>query len=130
MHLTNYVDDATPYAYDLEKLLEKYIDKIFDWFPDIFLKAYPDQCHLLINTDKNVTLKTKNETITNSSNQKLLGILFDNKFDFDEHVTSLSRKGSQKSNTLARVVHYMYLVQHRLIMNGFIFSRFGYCPLV
>ena len=67
MHLTNYVDDATQYVYDLEKLLEKYIDKIFDWFSDIFLKANPDKCHLLTNTDKNVTLKIKNETITNSS---------------------------------------------------------------
>ena len=30
---------------------------------------------LLINTDENVTLKTKNETITYNSNQKLLGML-------------------------------------------------------
>ena len=38
---------------------------------------------LLINTDKNVVLKIKNETITNNSNEKLFGILFNNKFDFD-----------------------------------------------
>ena len=31
--------------------------------------------------------KIKNETITNSSNENLFGILFNNKFDFDEHVT-------------------------------------------
>ena len=31
-----------------------------------------------MNTNENVTLKIKNETITNSSNQKLLGILFNN----------------------------------------------------
>ena len=30
---------------------------------------------LLINTDENVTLKTKNETITYNSNQRLLGML-------------------------------------------------------
>ena len=36
------------------------------------------------NTDENVALKIKNETVTNSFNQKLLGILFNNKFDFDE----------------------------------------------
>ena len=82
------------------------------------------------NTDENVALKIKNETITSSSNEKLLGILFNNKFDFDEHVTSLCRKASQKLNALARVAQYMNLAQRRLIMNAFIFSQFGYCPLV
>ena len=97
--LANYVDDTTPYAYDLEldkviESLEKNINKLFRWFSDNFLKANPGKCHLLINTDENVALKIKNETITNNSNEKLLGILFSNKFDFDEHVTSLCRKAS------------------------------------
>ena len=132
--LANYADDTAPYAYDLEldkviELLEKDIDKLCHWFSDNFLKANPDKCHLLINTDENAALKIKNETITNSSNEKLLGILFNNKFDFDEHVTSLCRKASQKLNALARVAQYMNLAQRRLIMNAFIFSQFGYCPL-
>ena len=125
--LASYADDTTPYACDLErdeviKSLEKNIDKLFSWFSDNFLKANPDMCQQLINTSKNVALKIKNETITNSSNQKLLGILFNNKFDFDEHVTSLCRKASQKLNALARVAQYMNLAQRRLIMNAFIFS--------
>ena len=85
---------------------------------------------MLINADENVALKIKNETVTNSSNQKLLGILFNYKFDFDEQFTSLCMKASQKLNALARVAHYMNLAQRRLIMNAFIFSQFGYCPLV
>ena len=72
-------------------------------------------------SDENVALKTKNETIANSSNENLLGILFNNKFDFDEHVTSLCRKASQKLNALARLAHYMNLAQFRLIVNAFIF---------
>ena len=39
-------------------------------------------------------------------------------------------EGSQKLNALARVPYYMNLVQLRLITNAFIFSQFGYCPLV
>ena len=112
------------------KLLEKIIQKLFDWFSDNSFKANPDKCHLLINTDENVTLKIKNETITNSSNQKLLGMLFNNRLDFDEHVTSLRRKASQKLNALARVPVFMNIAQRRLIMNAFILSHFGYCPLV
>ena len=56
--------------------------------------------------------------------------MIDNKFHFDEHVTSLCRKASQKLNALARVAQYMNLAQRSLIMNAFIFSQFGYCPLV
>ena len=46
--LTNYADDTTPYAYDLEhdkviKSLEKNIDELFDWFSNNFLKANPDK---------------------------------------------------------------------------------------
>ena len=135
LNLANYAGDTTPYAYDLEhdkviKSPEKNIDKLFDWFSDNILKANPDKCLLLINTDENVALKIKNEAITNSSNQKLVGILFSNKFDFDEHVTSLRRKAFKKLNALARVVYYMNLPQRRLIMNAFIFSQFGYCLLV
>ena len=42
--LTNYADDTTPCAYDLEnekiiKLLDKKIDKLFDWFSDDFFKS-------------------------------------------------------------------------------------------
>ena len=120
--IANYADDTAPYAYDVEldkvvESLEKNIDKLFHWFLDNFLKANPDKCHLLVNTDQNVALKTNNETITNSSNKKLLGILFNNKFDLDEHVTLLCRKTSQKLNTLAGVAQYMNLAQRRLIMN-------------
>ena len=133
--LANYADDTTQYAYDLEldkviKALEKNIDKLFDWFSDNFLKANSDKCHLLMNTDENVALKIKNETITNSCNEKMLGILFNNKFDCDEHVTSLCREDSQALNALARVAQYMNLAQRSLIMNAFIFSQFGHCPLV
>ena len=63
--LANFADDTIPYAYDIAngkavKLIEKNINKLFDWFSDNFLKANPDKCHLLINTDKNVELKIKN----------------------------------------------------------------------
>ena len=56
IYLVNYANDTSPYAYDLEnekviKLLEKNIDKLFDWFSDNILNANPDNCHLLLKTD-------------------------------------------------------------------------------
>ena len=96
INLSNYADDTTPHLRSWKKavikLLEEKIDKLFGWFSDNFLKANSDKCPLLINTNENITLRIKNQTITNSSNRKLLGILFNNKTDFDEHVTSLCKK--------------------------------------
>ena len=113
-----YADDNTPYVYVLEtekviKLLEKNVDTLLDWFSDNFLNTY-----------ENVTLKIKNETITNSCNEKLPSILLDNKFDFDEHVTSLWRKASLKLSGFARVEHNLNLAQRTSITNEFIFSQF------
>ena len=110
----DFADDTTAYTYDLKldkaiELLEKNIDKIFHWFSDNFLKINPDKLHLLVDNDENVALKIKNETITNSSKKKLLGILFNNKIEFNEHVSSLCRKSSQKLNALGRVVQYRNL---------------------
>ena len=78
-------------------------------------------------TDENITLKIKNETISSSSNKKMLGILFDN---FGEHVTSLWWKASQRLNALPRIEHYINFTECRVIIKAFIFSQFGYCPLV
>ena len=80
------------------------------------MKANPDKCHLLLNTEENVTLRIKNKIITNSSNQHLLGMLFNNRFDFD--VTLLCWKASEKLIALARVGHYINLAQRRSIMNA------------
>ena len=70
------------------------------------------------------------ETISNSLNQKLLGIRFNSNFRFDDHVASLCKKASQKLNGLTRVAEYMNLAQPRSIMKAFICSQFGYCALV
>ena len=61
------------------------------------------------SNNENVLLKIKNKIITNSSNQKLLGMLFNNKFDFNENATSLCIETSQKLNALARAAQYMNL---------------------
>ena len=133
--IANYADDTTPYALDLKlenvvKLLEENADKLFDWFSNNYLKANPDKCHLFVNTTGNIRINVRNETISNSSNQKLLDIRFNSNFHFDDHVASLCKKASQKLNALTRVAQYMNLAQRRSIMKAFICSQFGYCPLV
>ena len=49
---------------------------------------------------------------------------------FDEHVSRLCKKASQKLHPLARVSNFMNVAQRRKIMKAFIASQFGYCPVV
>ena len=110
--IANYADDTTSYALDLKlenivKLLEENTDKLFDWFSNNCLKANLDKCHLVVNTTDNIRINMRNETISNSSNQKLLGIRFNSNFRFADHVASLCQKVSQKLNALTRVAQYM-----------------------
>ena len=111
-------------------MLEKNADKLFDWFSNNYLKANPDKCYRLVNTTGNIRFNVRNENISNSSNQKLLGVCFNSNFRFDDHVASLCKKASQKLNALTKVAQYMNLAQRRSIMKAFICSQFGYCPLV
>ena len=71
-----------------------------------------------------------NEIISNSGNEKLLGVTFDNKLCFDAHVTKLCQKAGQKLHALARISNFMSLEKRKLLMNSFITSQFSYCPLI
>ena len=49
---------------------------------------------------------------------------------FDEHVSKLCKKASQKLHAIARVSRYMNTEKRCIIMNAFINSQFGYFLLV
>ena len=104
---------------------------LLSWIQYNGLKANPDKFHLLLS-EKDYTLKMNvgGFDIENSQTEKLLGITVDNKMTFNPHVTNLCSKASQKLHALARVGNYMDLKQRKLIVNTFILSQFGYCPLV
>ena len=105
--------------------------KLIQWISQNFLTANADKFHL-ITSGPNLSLSVKVDkyTIANSTSQKLLGITIDNKLTFDEHISRLCNKASQKLHALARIVTYMNLSKRRIIMKAFISSQFGYCPLV
>ena len=56
---------------------------------------------------------------------KLLGITLDNKLNFNEHVSNICKKASQKIHALARISNYMCQNKLRILMK----ASFGYCPL-
>ena len=81
-----------------------------------------------VNSD--LSIKIEGEIISNSREEKLLGITFDSTLSFDKHVSKLCKEANKKLHALARVSKYMSQSKRKLIMNAFITSQFGYCPLV
>ena len=104
---------------------------LLDWIKSNGLKANPDKFSLILSDIKAVDkIQLEGKDIYNSKNSKLLGIKIDGKLMFNDHVTDLCNKASCKLHALARISSYMTQKQRKVIMNTFITSHFGYCPLV
>ena len=73
----------------------------------ITIKINADKCHLLVGTNNTVKIKIGNFDITDSKSQKLLGVEFDHKLSFDDHISELCKKASRKIHVLSRVALYM-----------------------
>ena len=134
--VTNNADDNTPYCTGLQILdvlikLENAAETLLQWFKDNRMKANPDKYHLLINnTKESFQTKIGNKTVTNSKYEKLRGVKVDHELNFNEHVSLLYKKASQKLNALSQIASCMTFDQRKLILNSFITLHFSYCPIV
>ena len=130
-NLANYADDCSPFEFsgtidDVIKKLEDDSCTLIKWYDSNYLKPDPDKWHLVLSdTNENMVI-----CITDDRIAKILGINFDNKLNFNIHVTKLCRKAGQKLHALARISNFMSLKKKKLLMNAFITSQFNYCPLV
>ena len=128
--IASYADDNTPYNFDFSldnviSNLEKFTNSLLNWFRENHMKANADKCHLLVSSNESCTAKIEDFSINNSTEEK-----FDSNLSFENHVTSLCKKASQKLHALARISHYMDLNKRRNLMKAFITSQFSYCPLI
>ena len=111
--------------------LEKDTKIIIKWFRENYFQLNVDTCHLLTSHhSKDIVINVEDEIIECSSSVKPLGVTIDNKLNFDEQVSKLCKKASQKIHALARISNFMSQDKLRIIMSAFIESQSGYCPLV
>ena len=134
--MTNFADDCSPYNFGIKteeviKKLEEQSISLIEWYKFNYLKPNPDKCHLILSERESTSFVNINgKYIFNSENEKILGVYFDNKLNFEYHLGKLCKKASQKLHALARVSVFMSCRQKKIIMNAFITSQFGYCPLI
>ena len=72
------------------------------------MKINVDICHLLVSTNNTAKIKIGNFDITNSKSEKLLGVKFDHKLSFDDHISEICKKASGKIHALSRVASYIF----------------------
>ena len=115
---SNYGDDNSPFncKEDSENIrfayLEGDIKLILNSICQNGFKANPDIFHLLLrNSNLEHFVKGEEFNIVNSTNQRLLDIIINNKLSFDEHVGILCNKASQMLHAVSRIYHYMDVKQ-------------------
>ena len=134
--MTNFADDCSPYDCSLSTddviyNLETQTKLLIEWYNANYLKPNPDKWHLILSkSDSTLFVKVAEKSIFNSKKEKVLGVYFDSKLNFEYHLEKLCKKASQKLHALARVSSFMSCRQKKIIMNAFITSQFGYCPLI
>ena len=67
------------------------------------MKATSDKIHFLLNTSTYSTVNILGDITKNSESEKLLGVTIDYKSNFEENLSKVCHKASQKLNALARI---------------------------
>ena len=99
--IASFADDNTLYSssFGLDKVIKKleaYTNNLLKCFHENHMKANADKCHLLVTTNSAVSANIEEFVINNSNEEKLLGKKIDTKLSFENHVSSLCKKASQK----------------------------------
>ena len=68
--------------------------------------------------------------VTESVEEKLLGVILDKTLDVKSHVNAICKKAGQNLQALARISSYMNVEKLRIMMNTLIMSQFSYCTLM
>ena len=110
-------DGNTPYRNpdtigEVKKLPERDSMMLFKWLYDNQMKANINKCPLQVNEKDEVVINLGETEIKSSEYGKLLGMKFDKKLNFNEHLNNVISKVSCKLNVLLRVVPCIKSVFH------------------
>ena len=99
-------------VHDLITSLEQASNALFKWFKNNLLKRNADKCHFLVSTNDRVSMTLDGIKIDKSDTEKLLGVKFDKKLAFDDHISDICKKAGRKISALATVTPYMGIAKN------------------
>ena len=136
--ICNHADDTTVYASDMR--LENVISRlendskiIIEWFANNYMKLNEDKCHFMVfgeSTNEELSINIGSCAVSNSKEEKLLGVLIDTNLSFEKHISNICQRAGNKLFALSRMSAYLGTDKLRLLMRAFVTSQFQYCPLV
>ena len=81
--IIHHIEQQTLYIDEVIQSLEHDSMMLFQWFSDNQMKANISKCHLLVNKNDEVTIRTEDTKIKNIEYGKLLGIKVATKLNFN-----------------------------------------------
>ena len=81
--IIHHIEQQTLYIDEVIQSLEHDSMMLFQWFSDNQMKANISKCHLLVNKNDEVTIRTEDTKIKNIEYGKLLGIKVITKLSFN-----------------------------------------------
>ena len=97
---------------DLITSHEQASNTLFKWFKNNLLKRNADKCHFLVSTNDRVSMNLDGIKIDKSDTEKLLGVKFDKKLAFDDHISDICKKAGRKISALATVTPNMGITKN------------------
>ena len=101
--MANYADDCIPYEFsgsidEVILKLQNDSNSLLGWYKSNYLKPNPDKWHpLLSDKGDDHAIKIGTEVISNSKEEKILGVYFDNKLNLNSHLKKLCKKGESET---------------------------------
>ena len=68
------------------------------WFKDLEITPGSCKCHLVLSESDITNINVDNFTVKSTKSQKLLGVTFNNKTNFQSHIENVFFKVSRKLN--------------------------------
>ena len=96
-----------------KKFVEQYllVEKLCNWFQFNNFRANASKCPFFLSPYKPVTIKIKESAVESPNSEKRLDVTIDSKLSFDDCITNLCSKTSQKIHALSRVGIYLSFVK-------------------
>ena len=110
------------YTCEIVKSLEEITKSLIEWYKDNKMKLNPDKCHLVLKDTNIKTINVDSIAIKSNKSEKLLGVAFDHKSNFQRHIENLCSMASKKLHGLARI-SLIFVCEN-------FFLQFNYYPLV
>ena len=137
-NLDSYADDSYNLEHDpvLQRAIEKSqstLNNLIDWFSGSGLKVNKSKTEIVIfhrSTQKKANIIVKGETIVTRNSMNVLGVIFDSKLSWDEHVSKTIKESRKSLFAIQMIKKYFSEIELKILLTSLFYSKFYYASEV